>query len=535
MPESFDYIVVGGGSAGCVLANRLSADPVNTVALIEAGGDGTGVALRVPLGAVMMVPTSYNNWQFETVPQPGLNGRSAYQPRGKVLGGSSSINAMVYTRGHRIDYDHWADLGNRGWSYRDVLPYFRKAEGNVRLGGEYHGQDGPLTVSDLRTDNPWHAIFLQAAQEAGFPLNDDFNGAEQEGVGTYQVTQRDGQRWSAARAYVHPVMDERPNLTLMTRSQTLKVLFKDKRAIGVEVLRDGKVVTLHARREVLLCAGALQSPHLLQVSGVGDGARLQKTGIRFVHHLPGVGENLQDHLDFTFGYRVPDTALFGFSPKGLWAALRHIPRYWKEGRGMFTSNFAEGGGFLKLHADSPAPDIQWHLVVALVDNHARSLHLRHGLSLHMCLLRPKSRGTVMPESPDILDAPRIDPRYLDHPDDMDQMVEGYRMTQRLLQAPAFASRLGKDVFTAGATSEMLLRETIRDRAETIYHPSGTCKMGHDTLAVVDASLKVHGLRGVRVVDASIMPTLVGGNTNAPVIMIAEKAADMILADRRAWD
>ncbi len=532
MPETFDYLVVGGGSAGCVLANRLSADPSTSVALIEAGGDGTGVALRVPLGAVAMVPTQYNNWAFETVPQPGLNGRRAYQPRGRTLGGSSSINAMVYTRGHRHDYDHWASLGNRGWSYRDVLPYFRKAEGNVRLGGEFHGQDGPLTVSDLRTDNRWHQIYLDAAREAGFPLNEDFNGAEQEGVGLYQVTQRNGERWSAARAYVHPVLAERPNLTLLTRAQTLKIVFEGKRAVGVTVARGSEVVTLHARREVIVCAGALQSPHLLQVSGVGDGARLQKTGIRLVHHLPGVGQNLQDHLDFTFGYRVPDVTLFGLSPAGLWGGLRAWRRYATERRGMFTSNFAEGGGFLKLAPDSPVPEIQWHFVVAIVDDHARKLHVRHGLSLHTCVLRPKSRGTVMPASPDVRDAPLIDPRYLDHPDDMDQMVGGYRLAQRLLQTPIMAARLKTDLFTARADSEMLVRELIRDRAETIYHPSGTCKMGDDELAVVDASLKVHGLQGLRVVDASIMPTLVGGNTNAPTIMIAEKAADMILADGR---
>lgn len=531
MPESlsFDYVIVGGGSAGCVLANRLSADPAVTVGLLEAGrSDGTGLLVRVPAGGVAMLPTHLNNWQFETVPQPGLNGRTAYQPRGKGLGGCSSVNAMVYTRGHPSDYDHWASLGLPGWGWDEVLPYFRKAEHNERLHGPFHGQGGPLNVADLRTGSIWHRRFVDAARQAGFPVTDDFNGAQPEGAGVYQVTQKDGERCSAAHAYLHPLIGERRNLEVFTRAQVLRVMMEDRRATGVELQRGRERFLVHARREVLVCAGALQSPHLLQVSGIGDGATLQKTGIRLRHHLPGVGEHLQDHIDFAFGHRVSDPALFGLSPPALWHALRALWHYRRGRRGLLTSNFAEAGAFLKLAPDSPAPDVQLHLVTAIVDDHARKLHLHRGLTLHVCLLRPRSRGTVMARSPDPLEPPAIDPRYFDDPDDMDRMVGGYRLAQRVLQAPAMADHLGRDLFTAGIDSEMHIREVIRDRAQTIYHPAGTCAMG----TVVDEALRVKGVAGLRVVDASVMPTLVGGNTNAPVIMIAEKAADMVLGEAR---
>lgn len=527
--QTFDFVIVGGGSAGCVLANRLSADPAVSVALVEAGGDGSGLLVRVPVGTVAMLPTRLNNWQFESVPQPGLNGRRAYQPRGKGLGGSSGINAMIYTRGHPVDYDHWAALGNAGWGYADVLPYFRRAEHNERLHDAFHGQGGPLNVADLRTGSPWHARILEAALQAGFPLTADFNGAQPEGVGVYQVTQKDGERCSAARAYLHPVLAERSNLAVFTQAHALQVRFDGKRAVGLDLAHRGETHTLAARREVILSCGALQTPQLLQVSGVGDGATLQKTGIRLRHHLPGVGRNLQDHLDFTFGYRVPDTALIGLSPPGWWPALQAAWQYHRERRGKLTTNFAEVGAFLKTTPEAPAPDVQLHLVVALVENHARRLHLRHGLSCHVCVLRPKSRGTVTAETPDMRDPPRIDPNYLDHPDDIEQMVAGYHLTRRLLDAPAIASRLGRDMFTAGVVSDAEVREVIHARAETIYHPAGTCRMGTDDRAVVDPALRVRGLAGLRVVDASVMPTLVGGNTNAPTIMIAEKAADLILA------
>ena len=527
METDFDYIVVGGGSAGSVLAGRLSEHAGTRVCLLEAGGGGSGPAVNIPCGAVTMLPTRYNNWAFESVPQPGLNGRRAYQPRGKCLGGSSAINAMIYIRGHRHDYDHWAALGNPGWSYDEVLPYFILSENNERYRDRWHGNSGPLHVSDLRSDSPFHARYLEAARQAGLPLAGDFNGAEQEGVGLYQVTQKDGERWSAARAYLLPHIGQRANLAVHTRAAVQRIVFEGRRAVGVDVLLQGQRHRLHARREVLLSAGALQSPQLLMLSGVGDGALLQQHGIASVHHLPGVGRNLQDHLDFTFGYNVRGVDSFGFSSRGSWRMLREMLQFRRARRGMLTTNFAEGGGFLKSRPELPIPDLQLHFVVALVDSHARKLHWGHGLSCHVCLLRPQSRGTVGLQGADPALPPRIDPAYLSHPQDLDDMVAGYRITQRLMQAPALAELYTRDMFTPDVRDDDGIRAIIRQRAETIYHPVGTCRMGHDADAVVDAELRVHGLQGLRVVDASIMPTLIGGNTNAPTIMIAEKAVDLI--------
>ncbi len=532
METDFDYIVVGGGSAGSVLAGRLSEHAGTRVCLLEAGGGGRGAAGDIPCGAVTMLPTRYNNWAFESVPQPGLDGRRAYQPRGKCLGGSSAINAMIYIRGHRHDYDHWAALGNAGWSYDDVLPYFILSENNERYRDRWHGNSGPLHVSDLRSDSPFHARYLEAARQAGLPLAGDFNGAEQEGVGLYQVTQKDGERWSAARAYLLPHIGQRANLAVHTRAAVQRIVFEGRRAVGVDVLLQGQRHRLHARREVLLSAGALQSPQLLMLSGVGDGALLQQHGIASVHHLPGVGRNLQDHLDFTFGYNVRGVDSFGFSSRGSWRMLRELLQFRRARRGMLTTNFAEGGGFLKSRPELPIPDLQLHFVVALVDSHARKLHWGHGLSCHVCLLRPQSRGTVGLQGADPALPPRIDPAYLSHPQDLEDMVAGYRITQRLMQAPALAELYTRDMFTADVRDDEGIRAIIRQRAETIYHPVGTCRMGTDADAVVDAELRVHGLQGLRVVDASIMPTLIGGNTNAPTIMIAEKAVDLIRGQSR---
>jgi len=530
--DELDYLVVGAGSAGCVVASRLSEDADVTVGLLEAGGPGDSWIIKTPLAGVLMVPTHINNWAFATVPQRGLGGRRGYQPRGRALGGSSAINAMVYTRGHPADYDHWAALGNAGWSFADVLPYFKNSECNEDFADEWHGRGGPLNVARLRTDNPFHRSVLKAAREAGFPLRDDFNGPEQEGLGLYQVTQKNGERWSAARAYIHPHLDKRPNLRVECRARVLRILVEDNRAVGVEYRQNGDRKTLRARREVILSAGALQSPQLLMLSGIGDGNELRKFGIALVRHLPEVGRNLQDHPDFVFGFQSPSRDLLGLTPTGLLRLLREFWRFHRARRGMLTTNFAEAGGFLKTRSDLTIPDIQLHVVVAIVEDHARRLRAAHGFSCHVCLLRPKSRGAVMLASNDPLAAPLIDPNFLAHPDDIEEMVAGFKLTRRLLDAPALAALRGRDLFTADVRSDDDIRAVLRRRIDTVYHPAGTCRMGVDAQAVVDPALKLRGLAGLRVADASIMPTLIGGNTNAPTIMIGEKTAAMIRTEAR---
>ena len=530
--KQFDYIVIGGGPGGCAVAGRLSEDPKVSVCLLEAGGSDDQMLIRVPFCTVMMLPTPINNWAFQTIPQPGLNGRRGYQPRGKVLGGSSSINAMVYMRGHPWDYDHWASLGNDGWSFDEVLPYFRKSEHNEDFHDEFHGQGGPLNVASLRSMNPFQEIYLEAARQAGFKLVRDFNGADQEGIGIHQVTQKDGERWNAARAYLTPHLASRPNLQVITGARAQRILFAGRRASGVEFRQGGELHTFQARRELILSAGALQSPQLLMISGIGAGAELQKFGIPVIHDLPGVGKNLQDHPDYVFNYRAKSLDLLGISPGGAMRLLKDVGRYLRDRTGMITSNGAEGGGFLRRFPDSPAPDFQLHFVIGVLDNHVRKLHWGHGYSCHVCLLRPKSVGTVSLASFDPAAAPVIDPRFFDHPDDLEAMVDGFKLTRKIMDAPALASIRSGELYSAGVDTDDAIREELKNRSDTIYHPVGTCKMGIDALAVVDPKLCVHGIAGLRVVDASIMPTLIGGNTNAPVMMIGEKAAEMIRADAR---
>ncbi len=533
MSDAFDYVVVGGGSAGSVLGGRLSEDSGVSVCLLESGGSGNGQLVNVPMGIAAMLPTSINNWAFDTVPQAGLNGRKGYQPRGRGLGGSSAINAMIYTRGHPSDYDQWAALGNTGWSFPEVLPYFLRSEHNVRFErsehdqNEWHGRGGPLWVSDLRSDSPFHQRYLDAAQQAGFLLNDDFNGATQEGLGLYQVTQKNGERWSAARAYLLPHVGCRPNLSVLTRAHVRRVIFDGRRAIGVEVEQGGHRRVITARIEVVLAAGAFQSPHLLMLSGIGNGEALSRLQIPVVHHLPGVGANLQDHPDFVFMYQTLGVDTLGISVRGGLRLLHEAWRYARQRRGMLTSNGAEAGGFLKSRPELEAPDLQLHFVTALIDDHARKLHLGHGISCHVCLLRPRSRGSVRLQSTDSRMSPLIDPAFFQHPDDLDDMVAGFRLTRRLLQAPALAERFTRDLVAEGVETDDEIRELLRNRCDTVYHPVGTCRMGVDEGAVVDPELRVHGVQGLRVVDASVMPTLIGGNTNAPTIMIAEKAVDMM--------
>ena len=528
--SEFDYIIVGGGSAGCVLANRLSEDPNTSVCLVEAGGSHRSWLVEIPLAAIFPVSRKIKNWAFSTRPQKGLNGRKGYQPRGKVLGGSSSINAMIYTRGHPADYNHWAELGNKGWSWKEVLPYFKKAENHEAGPDEFHGVGGPLNVAHQRDPGTINSYFLDAAQSLQIPLNEDFNGADQEGVGYYEVTQKNGSRWSAAHAYLDPSKG-RENLTVLTNCLTEKVTFEGTKAKGIRIKRKGRHETIEAKKEVILSAGAFGSPHLLLLSGVGAKSKLAPHAIDQVCELPGVGDNLQDHLDWIASYRTSVLDTVGISFRGTIRLVRDIFRYFRERKGILTSNYAESGGFIYLDRGEPSPDIQLHFVRAAVDNHGRTLHLGHGYSCHVCLLRPKSRGSVSLQSANPAKPPIIDPNYLSEADDFEKMVTAVKKTQAIMQAPAFDPVRGKAFYGTEEQDEQNLRKDIRDRADTIYHPVGTCKMGNDAMAVVDDHLCVHGVQGLRVVDASVMPTIISGNTNAPTIMIAEKAADMIKAGK----
>jgi choline dehydrogenase-like flavoprotein len=532
--DTFDFVVVGGGSGGCAVAGRLSEDPNISVAVLDAGGKNDNWVVTTPFALVLMVAGNVNNWAFNTVPQAGLNGRIGYQPRGKGLGGSSAINAMVYIRGHRSDYDQWAALGNAGWSFNDVLPFFKRSENNADFDGEYHGKGGPLAVNKLRTDNPVQQIFLQGAREGQFRIREDFNAEDHEGLGVYQLTQKNGERWSAARAYVHPHIGSRANLRVETKAHATRILFEGKRAVGVEYRQGKELKQIRARREVIVASGAFQSPQLLMLSGVGDAAALQKHGIASVHHLPGVGQNLQDHPDFVFGYMSDNPHFNGLSLKGIPRLLRAISQYRRERRGPMTSNFAECGGFLKTRPDLDVPDIQLHFGMAMADDHGRKRHSGTGFSLHVCVLRPKSRGSVTLGSADPLAHPLIDPNFFGDAADLETMVAGFKVTRRLLETPALRSLQTKDMFTQGIETDDAIRKVLRERVDTVYHPVGSGKMGvNDAMAVVDPKLKVYGLEGLRIVDASVMPTLIGGNTNAPTIMIGEKAADMIKAELRA--
>jgi choline dehydrogenase-like flavoprotein len=459
---SIDYLIVGGGSAGCVLAGRLSEDPQVQVALLEAGPADTSVLIHCPGGLALLAKSGHANWAFQTEPQAGLNGRRGYQPRGKVLGGSSSINAMIYTRGQPGDYDRWAAEGNAGWSWDEVLPYFKRAEHNERGADAFHGTGGPLNVMDLRSPHRFGPVFLQAGAQAGYPENRDFNGATQEGLGLYQVTQRNGERFSAAKAYLAPHR-QRPNLQVITGAQATRVVLEGRRAVGVAYRQDGRDKVLHARREVILSAGALLSPQLLMLSGIGPAAQLQAHGIPVVHDLPGVGRNLHDHLDVEQVVDAPHlTDLFGLSLPGVANLVKGIFEWRRHRRGLLTTNFAEAGGFIRSTPQESSPDLQLHFVIGKLLDHGRKTAFGHGYSCQVCLLRPRSRGTLSLRNADPLAAPRIDPGFLTDPDDLQRLLRGFRAMRDILAQPALAGFRGRELpDSAAATTDGQIEAFIR--------------------------------------------------------------------------
>lgn len=529
--DRYDYIIVGGGSAGCVLANRLTTSGISRVCLLEAGPEDNTPLISIPGAFAYFMFSKKYNWMFEAEPRADIrNGDPVFCPQGKALGGGSAINAMIYIRGHRSDYDHWASLGNKGWSFDELLPYFKKSECNERGGDDLHGDSGPLQVSDCRNYYSINDRFLQAAEEAGFPATDDFNGEQFEGAGFYQFTIKDGKRCSASHAYLKPARS-RDNLVVECRALATKILFDGKRANGIEFRRKGKTERIYADKEVIISGGAYNSPKLLMLSGIGGKTALDEAGIQQFHDLPGVGENLQEHVDSCVLQESRKGDGFRASPMGLLKMSLEPFRYLFGRKGKLESSVTQAGAFLRSSEDRDKPDIQLHFLPLLYDDSGRDMKLmsRKGYSCHVCVLRPKSIGRMTLKSADPDAAPRIDLNFLTHPEDQKSLVDGIRVARKILAASPFDEHRAAEINPgedAQSDEEILVR--AKERLGLVYHPVGTCKMGSDELAVVDDQLKVHGLEGLRVVDASIMPTLISGNTNAPTMVIAEKAADLIL-------
>jgi len=534
--STYDYIIVGAGSAGCALAYRLSREASRKVLLLEAGGKDSFPPIHIPLGFAFLMKNPKVNWCYETEPEPNMHHRRIAWPRGKVLGGTSSINGMVYIRGQREDYDHWSELGNAGWAYEDVLPYFKRSEHKAEGGNDYHGHGGPLWVEDVADEQKLDLadIYVQAAIQSDIPYNPDFNGATQEGAGYYQTNIRRGKRQSTARTFLKQCQS-RPNLTIITGALCQQILIENGAAVGVEYRLTGKkhapVERAYARGEVILCGGVINSPQLLELSGIGDQAHLQTLGIQVRQHLPGVGENLQDHLTINIQQGLDRVTTFYEETRPL-ALFKNIVKYLLKGRGLLAHPAAQVGVFLRTHKKAGRPDAQIHFAPAASEPDAKgNLKPRPGTTATVCYLRPESRGSVHIRSADPAAAPAIRANYLDTENDRSAIVAAFRRTREIFLAPALHKYRGTE-FRPGplAQSDEHILDYVRSEAESVYHPVGTCKMGPDSMAVVDERLRVHGVQRLRVADASIMPTIISGNTNAPAIMIAEKCADMLLQD-----
>ena len=529
---SFDYVVVGAGSAGCVLANRLSADPDVRVLLLEAGGRDNYIWIHIPVGYLYTMNNPRTDWCFSTAPEPGLNGRSLAYPRGKTLGGCSSINGMIYMRGQARDYDHWRQLGNSGWGWDDVLPYFKRSEDQVRGADEFHGAGGEWRVEEMRLT--WEILdaFREAAAEVGIPKTDDFNRGDNEGVGYFQVNQRRGVRVSTAKAFLKPVR-HRKNLTVLTHAQAERLRFEGKRASGLDFDLKGHPARAAARREVILATGSVGSPQLLQLSGIGPGSLLREHGIPVLHELPGVGENLQDHLQIRTVFKVKNVKTLNERANSPLGRVGMGLEYFLFRRGPLTMAPSQLGGFAKSDPSRETANLEYHIQPLSTEKLGDPLHPFPGITASVCNLRPQSRGFVRISSPDFRAMPKIQPRYLSDPADGKVAADAIRLTRRICAAKAMAKYQPEEFKPGPEIREEadLIREA-GNIASTIFHPVGTCKMGSDDQAVVDARLRVHGIEGLRVVDASIMPTITSGNTNSPTVMIAEKAAEMIREDAR---